>query len=260
MNCWVIAIITCALPETQADSWQQLSASGSPPGLANHALVGIPSEGTLYVFGGSSASGEENAVWKFSNTSEGSGSWQQLSPSGSVPSPRQSFGTAWSLDDRRMYIFGGRDESNNLLNDLYLFTDSPGDSWQQLFPTGSPPSPRKNPAAVWDPDTSKMYIFGGDEGVALNDLHCYDSGDNSWQELLPSGAVPSKRSAHAAVWDPNEKKIYVFGGGDGTVTMNDLHSYNSQSNTWTQLSPSGTPPSARRSMAQTGALVSVECT
>ncbi|CAE7246959.1 RABEPK [Symbiodinium microadriaticum] len=125
---------------------------------------------------------------------------------------------------------------------------------------GSPPSPRKNPAAVWDPDTSKMYIFGGDEGVALNDLHCYDSGDNSWQELLPSGAVPSKRSAHAAVWDPNEKKIYVFGGGDGTVTMNDLHSYNSQSNTWTQLSPSGTPPSARRSMAQTGALVSVECT
>jgi N-acetylneuraminic acid mutarotase len=55
--------------------------------------------------------------------------------------------------------------------------------------------------------------------------------------------VNKKRSLHAAVGCDNN--IYIFGGYDGVNRKDDFFKYNIENNTWTTISPSGTPPSVR---------------
>ena len=73
-----------------------------------------------------------------------------------------------------------------------------------------------------------------------------DPKTNTWSGALsPSGTPPSARHTHTAIVYGNY--MYVFGGYDGSTPLNDLHRLNLDTLTWSgALSPSGTPPSARR--------------
>jgi hypothetical protein len=47
---------------------------------------------------------------------------------------------------------------------LFFFAESQpaaAQSWTQLAPTGTPPSPRTDSSAVYDPATNRMVMFGG---------------------------------------------------------------------------------------------------
>ncbi|CAE7589590.1 rngB, partial [Symbiodinium sp. CCMP2456] len=127
-------------------------------------------------------------------------------------------------------------------NDLYEFTGSGGGSWQQLFPSGSAPAERSGPVGVWSPSDRKMYIFGGSghNNIRQNELHYFD--ETSWTQLSPGGSAPTARSDATAVWSPDENKMYVFGGRTTSVGLNDLHCYDANSNSWQELSPSGSAP------------------
>src|SRR5687767_14987141 len=78
----------------------------------------------------------------------------------------------------------------------------------------------------------------------------------SWTPLTPNGTAPDLRTVHSAVFSPASNRMIVFGGlnGPGTVTthpmFNDvwvLSGADGSNGTpaWTQLLPTGTPPSAR---------------
>ena len=63
---------------------------------------------------------------------------------------------------------------------------------------------------------------------------------------LPTG--PSARLDHAAIYDPVGQRMILFGGLTATGATNDVWELtlpSSGSPAWTQLTPSGTPPSAR---------------
>ena len=70
---------------------------------------------------------------------------------------------------------------------------------------------------------------------ACAELLCFDTDSHEWQEVEAKGTVPEARSYHAmaAVGDT----LYVFGGcGEGKRgRLNDLHSYDCRSGTWSQL-------------------------
>ena len=103
----------------------------------------------------------------------------------------------------------------------------------------------------------KMFVYGGisnsdgdprDETMTfLNDVHAYDLSMNAWSgSLTPSGTAPSGsgRYFHSGVVDG--VNMIVFGGRvAGYTYMNDLHAYNTETNAWSVLSPSGTTPAAR---------------
>jgi N-acetylneuraminic acid mutarotase len=55
-----------------------------------------------------------------------------------------------------------------------------------------------------------------------------------WTQLA-SASGPSARSAQATVYDSNGNMV-IFGGYDGTSSLNDVWSYNIQNQKWTQLS------------------------
>lgn len=76
----------------------------------------------------------------------------------------------------KLYIFGGQDDENNKLNDLWEF-DLNQSSWRQItdLPSNSyVPGPRSgHSASVFD---GKMYIFGGilELTKELNELLAFD--------------------------------------------------------------------------------------
>jgi hypothetical protein len=66
--------------------------------------------------------------------------------------------------------------------------------------------------------------------------------DGTWQQLPP----PSARYLHAAVYDPVRDRMVVFGGYSTRDLVNDVWVLSlAGTPEWSQLSPAGTPPSAR---------------
>eukprot|EP00434_Breviolum_minutum_P042171 symbB.v1.2.037522.t1/scaffold5566.1/size25801/2 len=121
--------------------------------------------------------------------------------------------------------------------------------WIQLSPSGTPPTARYDHTSVWSDVADGMYVFGGYNGSndgRLNDLHFFDRQANRWSQLSPSGTPPTARNHHTSVWSDVADGMYVFGGYNGSYSeLNDLHFFDRQANRWIQLSPSGTPPTAR---------------
>src|SRR5206468_4356809 len=116
---------------------------------------------------------------------------------------------------------------------------------------GTPPSPRSNHSAIYDPVRDRMVVFGGYYGQDLNDLWEFRlSGTPMWTQLSPTGTPPRARSGHSAIYDPVRDRMLVFGGhydslGWGLV-LNDVWALSlSGTPAWSSISPSGTPPAAR---------------
>jgi N-acetylneuraminic acid mutarotase len=220
------------------------------PARIQHTAVWDAARGRMLVFGGADTSGSHNDLWSYSAASNG---WGQLTPSGSLPSTRNSHTAVWDKADSRMLVFGGSDGSTHL-NDLWSY-QAATNSWVRLAPGGTPPSARIGHTAVWDEARSRMLVFGGaDSSGPRNDLWSYEAASDGWVQLAPTGAVPSARSRHAAVWDTAQNRLLIFGGYLGSTNslgenveefFNDLWSYEAISNSWVQLTPTGTPPSVR---------------
>lgn len=70
---------------------------------------------------------------------------------------------------------------------------------------------------------------------ASAELHCFDTGSGSWQQVQAGGSPPEARSYHAMAAAGDT--LYVFGGcGEGKRgRLNDLYSFDCRSSTWTQL-------------------------
>jgi hypothetical protein len=192
----------------------------------------------------------------------------QLSPTGVPPAARIGHAAVYNQTTNRMVVFGGVDQlaagAGFEFNDVWVLSDADGtggvSSWTQLFPTGTPPSPRafhtKN--TVYDQANNRMIVFGGDPNVGfcfgtVNDVWVLSNADGTtgtpaWIELLPTGTPPSTRGqGGASVYDPNTNRIITFGGSDACRSRDDAVWVITDANglgsnpQWIQLSPIGTP-------------------
>jgi N-acetylneuraminic acid mutarotase len=230
-------------------SWTQLSPSGSPPAArAAQCAVWDAADSQMLVFAGSNGMSTLNDLWAYRPASN---SWTLLSPSGSLPPARFACTAVWDAADSQMLVFGGNSGVANgpIFNDLWAYRPA-SNSWTQLSPSGSPPHSRYYHAAVWDAADAQMLVFGGFTGggidLYLNDLWAYQPASNSWTQLSPSGSPPSPgRYYPTAAWDAADSQMLIFGGYNAGTLFNDLWAYQPASNSWTQLSPSGSPPSPR---------------
>lgn len=61
--------------------------------------------------------------------------------------------------------------------------------------------------------------------------------DTSWvaAETLAEGPTPEARIGHTAVYDPDSKRIFVFGGSKNKKWFNDVHILDTQSWKWTMV-------------------------
>jgi galactose oxidase-like protein len=114
-----------------------------------------------------------------------------------------------------------------------------------------PPS-RTSHTAIYDPVRQRMVMFGGDNSTGhLNDLWglSLSGATPAWSQIVATGTAPSPRIQHTAIYDPLRDRMIVFGGNDGTL-RNDVWALSlSGTPAWTQLTPTGTPPTGRQALA-----------
>lgn len=90
---------------------------------------------------------------------------------------------------------------------------------------------------------SKIYVFGGEHIARYpinNNLLVFDAKENKWSEI-ESPQAPSPRMGHSSC--SLKGTLFIFGGRTGIdmneTSLNDLYSYDVNTNTWTLLCPGG---------------------
>lgn len=151
----------------------------------------------------------------------------------------------------RMVVFGGVDSLYR--NDVWTLSLSGASAWTQLSPGGFPvPATRDSHGLVYDPLRDRMLIFGGASHFGQTELRYNDvwalslGASPAWSSVSPTGTKPIARHSHTVIYDPVRDRLVVFGGRDGVSYRNDVWALSlSGTPAWTQLTPTGTPPTPR---------------
>jgi hypothetical protein len=146
-------------------------------------------------------------------------------------------------------MFGGGTRSA-YYNDVWelRFAGSGDYYWHKVNTSGTPPPGRSTHMAIYDPVGQRMVAYGGrTEHSAYGDVWALNLSDNSWQQLSPSGTPPGARCLAGAAYCPARHSMVFFGGTNLSTQFNDVWELRLDSLRWQQISPTGTPPSARES-------------
>lgn len=156
--------------------------------------------------------------------------------------------------NHQIVLFGGENGRlpwGQCFNDLWIF-DLTNETWKPIRTTGPVPSPRYDITLIYHSLDNRMILFGGSIGTALyNDVWEFNlnPGSYGWTQLTPTGTPPTPRSSGAAVFDPENNRVVIFGGCTQTGAVNETWSLNLNDLSWSQLNPIGTPPSARYALS-----------
>jgi uncharacterized protein (TIGR03382 family) len=221
--------------EWDGATWTRRSPSMSPPARSGHAMVPLGSK--LVLFGG----------LPFSDTWEWDGAaWVQRGP---PTRPRLRVAHAMATLGTKVVLFGG---GGGPLSDTWEWD---GATWTQRSPPMSPPARSSHAMATLG---TKVVLFGGTvTGLSgtpsLSDTWEWDGA--TWTQRSPSTSPPG-RSGHAMA--TLGTKVVLFGGTvtalSGTSSLSDTWEWDGA--TWTQRSPSTSPPARKgHAMATLGAKV-----
>ena len=197
-----------------SEEWTEITPSGTPP-LPRGSVTPIidPINNRLIIFGGEDGSVANNEVWSLDfNTL----TWTELNPSGTLPATRFAYCAVYDQNAHRMIVFGGCDYWQPMMNDIWALDLTYGsESWQQLYPGGSQPSPRCRHFCTCDYLNNDMIIgFGYDyKGYLIyyNDVWKLDLNSLMWAQILPGGVIEGRRGSCAS-YNPINEQVLIFGG------------------------------------------------
>jgi hypothetical protein len=112
------------------------------------------------------------------------------------------------------------------------------------------PPARSNNTAIYDPVRKRMVVFGGTVArVSSNDVWALSlSGTPAWSPISTAGTPPPDRVNSAAIYDPIQDRMVIFGGYSTSAGgyVNDSWGLTlAGSPTWIELTPTGTLPAPR---------------
>ncbi len=257
--CLIVALV-CSCAVLNAQTWTQY---GPQPRFA-HTGVYDPTTNQTIVFGGQDPATDTdlNDLWLVSSGTDKHITDTSITATGSLPSPRYGHVAIYDPNSNNMTIFGGGTGSPGpCVNDTWLLEGANGTggspAWVEMSPRGTLPTQRIHSAAVYDPTTNSMIVFGGNNCAKsyFNDVWVLSNangtgGSQAWTKLSPSGTAPTTRESASAVYDSTNNVLIIYGGDAGGTPLGDvwtLSNANGSGGTpqWTQLSPTGTAPSAR---------------
>ena len=196
-----------------------------------------------------SSSSTTNTTIKRTTTTLAPATWEAVTLSGDLPAARLGASLVYLSGGNKLLLFGGWATGTKYSDDTWSF-DITANAWTELEPAGTLPTARASQAMALDPVTNKLIVFGGYDGADYYaDLWAYDVAGNAWTSLSPTGVAPGARYGHSLVYDPESKKMILFGGFDGSTQYNDTWAYDPAANTWADLAPGGSLPAARDSQA-----------
>jgi Galactose oxidase, central domain len=175
------------------------------------------------------------------------GTWNKLPVTGAPVV--DDYAAIYDPINQEKVLFGGNLCQNLLCPSHSVYLLAINDlAWTNPTPLGGVPPDRNAPVTVYDPIGKRMLTFGGGFGITLNDvweLLLPFASPTTWNELTTIGA-PDPRTAPVWVYDPPRNRVLLFGGIlSASVRTNEVWALDLAGLTWSHLSISGTPPSAR---------------
>jgi Galactose oxidase, central domain len=211
------------------------------------AAIWDPVRDRMIVFGGYSGSASRDVVALDGATSAWAVVATALSPQ---PSVRQYAGGAYDADRDRALFFAGYPVAN-ARNQVWALSFAGTPTWTLLAPGGTAPTQRWGHTFTADAQHDRMIMFGGGDGpgVVTNDLYTLSlAGAGTWTKLTGPGTPPPGRTFHAAIYDPINDRLLIWGGkGVNGTWLDDTWEYGFGGSGWRQLTPTASPPGARAS-------------
>jgi hypothetical protein len=209
--------------------------------LERHASAYDPIGQRMIVFGGAVNSVFTDSLWECSLS--GAPRWRPVSAAGIGPTARGGHSLTYDPIRDRMLVFGGFSIAGHF-NEVWELALRPQLAWTLLTPDSTAPAPREYHSTLYDPWRDQLVICGGVAGP----LQSFTS---VWRlKLSPrllwdsAGALPSVRARHAAVLDPVEQRVIVFGGEENESST--CHALDLRGGvSWSSLATTGVAPSHR---------------
>jgi hypothetical protein len=230
---------------TDGANWSELTTDAP---FTPRLTSGTEFNGQMWVIGGEasrdgSGTAVRNDVW---HSSDGI-NWSQVTPAGTIFSPRT--GHAVVTFNNKLWVIGGGDNvmaaggASTRLNDVWCSSD--GVSWTQQNPAGGNIfSPRMGHAAVVY--AGKLWVIGGDvatgtpNDTVVNDVW-YTTDGTTWVNATANAAFPAREGHGVTVFN---NAMWLTAGDDGQTGMADVWK-STDGVTWTQQLPVGTSFPAR---------------
>ena len=230
--------------------------SGIPQDRRSTDMVYDSANKQLVMFGGSCGDATKadcNDTWVMPLKKGQRTQWKKLSPAGTPPDARRAHQMIYDSANSRVIVHGGVTDGN-----VYQLTMTPGsETWSQVTTDGTAPTFFVQHGAVYDAANLRMIVFGGRSGSTLTNvvsiLTLPVSGTPTWSTASTTGGPPTVREMMSMIYDSANQLMWSWGGCvNGSTTtctvsteMWKLSLPAAGSLTWTQVTPSGSCPTAR---------------
>ncbi len=242
------------------NTWRDAGADEGPPVREfDNILYDASNTRAVMCLGLNNVANYMDDCWAESLPSSGASVWTNLNATGTAPAGKWGAAAVYDSLNHRVVFFGGEGPAGTYRNDVDILSLPSGGGqaqWMTATTSGTAPTGRRFPTAVYDSVNQRMVIFGGETSgtAATNQVWSLTlpsgGGTLVWSQLSPSGTAPSARRSES-ILDPNggSPRMVIFGGWDETNALNDSWalSLGLGTETWSQLSPSGVLPFPRRS-------------
>ena len=176
--------------------------------------------------------------------------WSKLATIGTPPPQPYLASVVHDPVRDRLLIFGSR---YGQALEVWALALSGTPTWQKLVTSGAPPVMRHGHTTVYDPVHDHVVLFGGvDEAYPahyLSDVWAYSLSSDTWHAFNVAGPAPGGREGHGALYDPDGKRMLVFGGhfeGTHRGFWRDLWELTLEDSlAWSELPVTGPVPGAR---------------
>ncbi|XP_042293713.1 uncharacterized protein LOC121914386 [Sceloporus undulatus] len=167
------------------------------------------------------------------------------------PSPRWCHAMCLS-DPETAVLIGGEGTNQQFSKDALWKLEIDNDFWfpMDLRQQDSMPQCSRGHSATYDPDTKRIYIFGGlREGKSYSSIYILDTVSWKWLHVSAKGKVPTLAYHSATVY---HKELFVFGGTlpkmsslETGASSNALFIFNPEYEIWYQPIVEGEKPLPR---------------
>lgn len=211
-------------------AWTHHEVQRGPGPRYGHALSYDPGLGEVILLGGWAGGGLDE-LWSWDGAR-----WRELQLVGG-PGKLYHHTLVYDPGRRVHWVFGGEQRKNEFLTHLWSL-DLGGRRWVEQRAAG--PSPRRVPAATFDPLRRRLVVFGGEHrGQFSRELWEWD-GQRWWDRSSEPG--PAARRGAAFVFAG--ERVVLFGGEDAERVFGDLWAWDGER--WSELSPPVRPPARTR--------------
>lgn len=213
----------------------------------------IPGSGFV-LYGGETALGSHGDVYEFTLGATNPPIFRPLNINLIRPQGRKH--AAGVMVSSKGYIYGGLCD-HGVSNELWEFewnnSESRGE-WTRLETTGTRPPQLWGASMTYHENQDMIVLFGGDTGppaspAVTNLMFTLNLNTMVWSQVSQTGSFPGGRRGAAFTYDPDNNRIWMFGGETNTVRVNDCRNFvlnSATSAAWASVvSPSGDAPDAR---------------